>query len=771
MQSNELHATLCGVATLIIIFCVIVLYFRNKAFAFKGIWLYGALFLAFAVTNVLFMVEILTDDVSVSMLCFKTESFLIMLIVILYVSLFRVYFDVFKHIKRWQLILCILFCLVFSIFTFFNPANVFFQSYEFSDLRTGVLQLDIQFNPLYFICQGALYFFLIYCVIRLFTSSIRGKIFLKQAVLMGVAILMLIIFFCAYLVGLTKYDYSNILAAVSAILLTYSAINYGILDTIPYVKRNVFSLFTDPLLVILTDNKIEAVNSAAERLFSMKSDEIVGKSLHEIQKCFPERLDDDIFEVSVLCDTPKRIRATSTALADDKGKQFGKLVMLHDVTEEIMMIEKLEYLTSFDPITGLKNAESFLEAMRNYRDNSPSGLTGTYIFSSVLANSNFLKGIATKKQKNDIYAAIAHGIQELLPSGYLLSRFSDNEFLIFSNGVQVNLNNFFLAFEGNKHTSLSFSDQYFTVDLRLGSYAIDDPKDSPEKAIEKASFAVRSAIKNGKSYELYDFNMAQQHELHKKLMASLSTIDYENEFFLEFQPIIDTANKIVVGAEALLRWTHPIFGSLSPAVFIPIFESANEMYRLGYVILDKACKALSAFEKNVSNDFKLSINISKNQINSKNLLDDIRHFISANELSPEMLDFEFTETAASENVNSVIEFCNAIHALGASVSMDDFGSGDTTLAYITDMSLDKVKLDISLSENSHLDPRRAVVLKSLLNMCNELGVSLVVEHVESIDALLNLQEQGFSLIQGYIFSRPLSEQDFLNYYKLFNNGK
>ncbi len=767
MQSNEIHALLCGASSLVVFFCLISVLVLSKSYSIKGRRTFVTLLWSFIVGNVFNIIQLLSEDVEISMIAFQAQTFLTILTTVCFVLLFRYNLPNYQRMKGLQISLCLITAIGSSVLIFTNPGGTFYREYWMAPIIDGTLQLQIDFGLLFYLFQCILYGLFMFCMVRVIVSCAKRQILFKQALYMVTPVVILIFANVFYVLEITPYDYTNILVFVLGFLLFYCLMNYGIMDTTPFVRRNMFTLLRDPFLVVLPGGRIEHLNRGAEKLLGRSLGEIRGKTLHQVNPAFPEAIDADFLEVELEAEPPLIVQMNFTLLADKRNRQFGRLIMMRDITKQYLDNRQLEYLASFDKITGLINADTFLKVIERYHEGAPEGLYGTYIFAAALDNAPFLRGIASKKQKDKLYLDIAKYIQRILGNGFLISRFGEDEFYIFSNGVDVGIMEFCSEFERTKHAVFTVDGQHFSASFRMGIYGAENSKITPAEAIDRAAFALRSVLSKNRSLEIYDFIMAQQHELYKKLVTSITNIDYVGEFFLEFQPIVDITAGRVAAAEALLRWTHPIYGNLSPAVFIPIFESANEMYHLGYVILEKACAALASWQAFVSPDFKLSINISKRQIDDPALIPDIKKIIAQYGVDPTMLDFEITETSTSGNVSNVVQFCRAVHEMGASISMDDFGSGDTSIAYITDMGINKLKLDISLSDNSHIDEQRGVVVKSLLNMCNSLNIAVVVEHVENIDALLSLKNQGFALIQGYIFSRSLPQKQFLQYYESF----
>lgn len=764
MRADIVYAVLGIVSNIIIIVCAVEVIIQNKSFAIRGVISYISLLLTFMAGNAFFIVQVLSKDTDFSFLMFKLQTFSTILTVFFYVLFLRINLKT----KKFNILPISLFlagAALFSYLIFLNPFSLFYKNYELAEIFEGVFQLQIDFNYLFFIFQGLLYSVFLFWVVKAVYASIKGVMHKLQSIFMIFSVVPLIITNILYLLKITHFDMTNILFAVSAILLTVCLTKYGIMDTLQYFRSNFLTLFSDPFFILLPDGQIEYLNGAAEKIFDIKTDEVKGKKYNEINSDFP------IIENFEINKGNSVYKISATKLVNKSGRNLATTVILKDITEQKRTIEKLEYLTSFDKVTGLINTDRFVEKVQSIKDSSERGLENSLMLAVGIENDSFFKGITSVDEKNDLYKQIVGHITGLLDKNFEMSRFSDNEFFIFSNDQRHSLKYITDLFERSYKKEFNIFGTGFNVIFNMGIYVAENKDITVNEAIEKASYALRAAFLNSMSYKVYDFNLSQQHELKKNLITSLPSIDYMRDFYLEFQPIVDIKNNKVAGAEALLRWKHPIYGNLSPALFIPIFESANEMGKLGEVIISKACDAILNLKGIIEEDFKLSVNISKKQVDNENIVDEIKRIIREKKIDPKYLDFEITETAASKKHENVKSFSRRIKEMGSSVSLDDFGSGDTSIAYITEFGVDKLKLDISISDNAHVDKQRGIIVKSLLQMCNNLKIDVVVEHVENIDALESLSRQGFSLIQGYIFSRSLPLKAFAEFYIEFNKNK
>ncbi len=770
MNADLVHSLICILATIVILVCVVIVLHHNRSFAIKGVVSYIALLATFVAGNVFFVIQCLTKNEASALLAFKMQMIITLFTIAFYIMFFRQSLTG-KRINIWYLAGGAAASAAYTVLVLINPKSLMISSYGFEEYGGGAMQFEITFAPLFVVFQAAIYGFFMYWVVRIIIAGVKRQLLRKQTLIMASSVVVPVIANVLFLAHVFFYDYTNIIFAFSAMMLTYCLTQFGIKDPVVYLKNNLMSMLSDPFFILTSDGAVEYANPAAERLSGRTLSYLKGKKLFEINAGFPVEINANVSIVDLVSDDPSSYKLSVIALNNQSGRFCGMMVMLHDITEQKIASEQLKYLTTFDKVTNLINADTFIEIVENYKNNSPSGLDRTAFLAIAVDNVEYLKGIANIEQKNELLRQIVEFISSVIDENYCFSRFGESEFYIFSNGRPLPLSDMRQKLEGVRQKVFTISGISFNIDFCIGAYVADSSDISAKEAVDRAAYVLRSAMSGSKNFQIYDFNMSQQHELKRNLIGSLNTINYAQDFYMEFQPIVDIRSNKVVAAEALLRWRHPIYGNLSPAVFIPIFESVNEMDKLGYVIIEKVCDALKAWSGILDDDFKMSLNVSKKQLDNPALIEDIKKIIAAKRISPQLLDFEITETAASRTPEFVKNFCSRIKALGSSVSMDDFGSGDTSIAYITEFGVNKLKLDISISDNAHIDKKRGIVVKSLLQMCDSLKIPVVVEHVESIDALESLKKQGFSLIQGYIFSRPLPSYAFISFYKDFNGKK
>ena len=235
-----------------------------------------------------------------------------------------------------------------------------------------------------------------------------------------------------------------------------------------------------------------------------------------------------------------------------------------------------------------------------------------------------------------------------------------------------------------------------------------------------------------------------------------------NELELHFQPQVDADGRMV-GAEALLRWHHPELGEISPAIFIPVAEETGLIHGIGSWVLEQACSKLAQWLRDgIEFNGHLSVNVCPWQFARPDFVDQVRRTLATHEIDVRHLTLELTETALLYDIKETIEKLQALRALGLTVALDDFGTGYSSLAYLKDLPLDLIKIDKAfVNEISTGSEHR--LLESIIAISGYMRLGVIAEGVESTtqrDVLIGL---GCKHFQGYLFSRPLPENNFLEW--------
>ena len=418
---------------------------------------------------------------------------------------------------------------------------------------------------------------------------------------------------------------------------------------------------------------------------------------------------------------------------------------------------KLFQLSRFDHLTGVYNRRSL------------SNKLGELFCSKKQAGGNGLLFVDVDhfKQVNDTHGhetgdQLLRHVARLLKDAVrakqdCVGRYGGDEFVVACQGVdREELLAVGRRIEAACKAPFRYGGAVLTPSLSIGAY-VSKRDDDSQSALRAADLAVYEAKRRGRG-RLVEYYPELDHAFERRryVKSCLENAIEQELLVLYFQPIVDAATRRVAGFEGLLRLTDPKGGVISPGEFIPIAEETGLIEKIGLWTLQRGVKAARCWPET----FFLSINLSVKQLQNGDLPGEIAHILEVNRFPPERLELEVTETIFISDEAKIREKIQAIKDLGVSVSLDDFGSGYSSLGYLSRYSFDKIKIDRSLI-GARNDPsgRDSVLLNAIIALGKALKVNVVAEGVETPAQLAMVTDGGADQIQGFLFSRPMPEDD------------
>lgn len=284
-----------------------------------------------------------------------------------------------------------------------------------------------------------------------------------------------------------------------------------------------------------------------------------------------------------------------------------------------------------------------------------------------------------------------------------------------------------------------------------------------EKLVKHADVAMYNAKGMGRNnYQAYVAVPEEQHQQRLELEAKLRVAERNGQLRVYYQPQIATESEDIIGMEALVRWEHPELGMISPAFFIPIAEETGLIIPIGEWVLRRACADCVRWQNQYRLPLRVGVNLSALQLMQLNLIDVVRAACAESGLDPKLLDLEVTESISMKTVPNLQETLTALRELGCGISIDDFGTGQSSLDYIKRFPSDRIKIDQSFVRNIGMDPGDEAIVRATLEMAHTLGRKVVAEGMEAEQHRTFLREHGCDELQGYLFCRPLSPVSFGN---------
>ncbi|MCD5977626.1 EAL domain-containing protein [Pseudomonas sp. CDFA 611] len=424
---------------------------------------------------------------------------------------------------------------------------------------------------------------------------------------------------------------------------------------------------------------------------------------------------------------------------------------------------RLDYQAHHDPLTGLPNRTLFENRLQAALLHSmESNSLGAVLFLD-LDRFKHINDSLGHPVGDLLLKGIAQRLKETLRDIDTVARLGGDEFIILLPGllhasdaetIAAKLLACFTApFQAGEHE--------FFMSASIGSCLFPTDGHDVATVVKNADAAMyRSKAKGRNRVESYTQDLTSQASARIALEHELRRAIERNEFSLCYQPKISLLNQQLVGAEALLRWTHPTFGEVPPEHFIPLAEENGMILQIGDWVLERACLQLYEWNKLYTPFGALSVNLAGAQLRQPNLLTRIEQLLSDHNLAPDCLQLEITENFIMSQAEEALAVLHKLKNLGVQLAIDDFGTGYSSLSYLKRLPLDILKIDQSFVRSLPDDPHDVAIVRAIIALGRSMQLTVIAEGVENNEQQQFLANEGCEQIQGYIVSLPLPPDEF-----------
>ncbi len=423
--------------------------------------------------------------------------------------------------------------------------------------------------------------------------------------------------------------------------------------------------------------------------------------------------------------------------------------------------EEIRKLAFYDDLTGLPNRNLFRSHVEKRLE---TGIARGLMLLMDIQDFRIINTTMGSEYGDMILIDIGKAFQDMRQDRFFTARFSGNEFAIWleydtREGVEATANlfaaNLRIRFERIMEAyQIRFHSAYSLYPAHGESY-------------EDCDRRVNIALRHAKSHNIlgtiaFEESMESAIAEEARIRNSLETAIAQDEFTIVYQQKVEPATRIIHGVEALARWDSSILGIVPPSDFIPEIARANMTTRFGRLILNKVLRDIPALVSQYGEHVKVSVNISPLFFMEENFCGIVREEIMDNKVSPSCLMLEITEDVFIHNFETIRQHITVLRGMGIGISLDDFGSGYSSLMYLKNLELDELKIDKSIIDGILLDERNYLLLLSIVNIARVYGFGIVAEGVETEAQLAKVVEADIGLVQGYVFSRPASLAEVRN---------
>lgn len=457
-------------------------------------------------------------------------------------------------------------------------------------------------------------------------------------------------------------------------------------------------------------------------------------------------------------------------LQSDKGRAYK---IAEKMTEEIRV-------TAYsDSLTGLANRQAFLEDLNNCLTNFPN--EPAYVMFMDLDGFKKVNDTLGHAAGDIVLKNFASRLNELAQSEPIKCyRIGGDEFTILletrtspikfkKSHLEELAKNLLLLTK--QSFSVAGEDFFLSVSIGIAEYPLDGK--TTQELFKNSDVAMYETKRKGKNnYAFYSKELSANLEKKNQMENLLVNALDKNEFYLAFQPKLHRVGEKFLpnGAEVLLRWKNEKLGEVSPFQFIPVAEEAGVMPRLGLWVFEETVKKLADWKLRGIEDIKMSVNLSVHQFSDSKLTQNFNDILTKYGISSEQIIIEITESTMMQDVDGSRGLLKEFRSSGFEVSIDDFGTGYSSLSYLRKFPVNEIKIDRSFTKDVLLDSKDRLVISAIIGLAQNLGLNVVVEGVETKEQLDWFDNQGKLQVQGYYFSKPILEKDFLAFWDNISNS-
>ena len=462
--------------------------------------------------------------------------------------------------------------------------------------------------------------------------------------------------------------------------------------------------------------------------------------------------------------TTRYLEVTEVPVFDEDNKVILIDGIARDMTQEYHAKEALSNLARYDTLTSLSN-RAYLEEQLTSLISSASREENSFALLFLdLDHFKQINDTLGHDVGDKLLQEVALRIKPNIRIEDIFSRIGGDEFVIVLN----NINEVYLITVINKIMELTrkawMIDTYeLNVSMSIGVALY--PNDGLNivdlmKCADIAMYEAKDLGRNNFRFYTDALNTKVHHDM--KLEQEMSEALASKQFVLHYQPKQKLLDNEIIGAEALVRWEHPELGLIYPDEFIELAESTGFIVSLGTWIIEESCRAIKRFNTyNTAKNLHVSVNVSTRQLQNQDLYKSIQKALLENDIQAKQFSIEITESIMVDNSQKMINMLNEIKSLGIKICMDDFGTGYSSLSYLNKLPITSLKIDKAFVDDIPKEGNKKIILHTIVGMGSTLGIGVIAEGVEKEYQREYLIKEGYLYYQGYLFSKPLPENEYL----------
>jgi diguanylate cyclase (GGDEF)-like protein len=427
-----------------------------------------------------------------------------------------------------------------------------------------------------------------------------------------------------------------------------------------------------------------------------------------------------------------------------------------EIGERARYAQELTRVASTDSLTGLKNRASFSECLGSELEAARANRRAVAVLFIDLDKFKEVNDVRGHAAGDRVLIEVAQRLEATLPKDAEIGRWGGDEFVVMLPDVKDAAGVLAVARRLRESVTLPVDlvPEAVKVDATIGIAIYPEHGTVQDELIRAADVAMYAAKQSGRQcVKIFEHSLADELIKRHTLAQSLRAAPGQGEFILEFQPVVAIETGECLSMEALLRWNHPELGLISPLEFIPLAERSGDIIAIGRWVLEEACRTAAAWEG--PNAPAVAVNVSAIQVLGGTLADDVEAALARSGLHPTRLHIELTESLFAGDHERASQVLGRLRARGLRISIDDFGTGFSSLSYLQHLPIDTIKIDRSFVKSVETDSR--AIVKAIISIAGSLGFELIAEGVETEWQSAALRALGVTQFQGFLVSKPISE--------------
>jgi diguanylate cyclase (GGDEF)-like protein/PAS domain S-box-containing protein len=457
------------------------------------------------------------------------------------------------------------------------------------------------------------------------------------------------------------------------------------------------------------------------------------------------------------------VNVWTAALSDPNGETSGIMAIVADITERKQSEAKINYLAYHDTLTGLPNRVSFEERLTESVTRAATDKESLAVLFLSLDRFKKFNDTLGHLIGDQLLKSVGERLIVSIEKGDMLARFGSDEFAFLLTRIDESEKVSRMAHGIQRILDAPFTveghELYVTSSIGIGLYP-EDGADTQGLLMSAGAALYRAKQAGGNNYQFYTADMNER-ALHRLALENQLRWALERkEFRVYYQPQASIDTGLITGMEALVRWQHPELGLVSPAEFIPLAEDTGLIEPIGEWVLRAACEQTRKWQECGFNNLHVAVNLSARQFQQPDLARIIERTLKETGLGASSLEMEVTESSVMKNAETAIGMMRELKAMGIRISIDDFGSGYSSLSYLKKLPIDILKIDQSFVRDMTTDPKDAAIAMAIIQLAHSLQLKVIAEGVETEDQLRFLRLLRCDEMQGYLFCRPLPVEAF-----------